>query len=78
MLSGCAAAGSGVAALTPALSMARTITTSTVKQGDNIKGMFPKGKFNRYAPLSNCGERYTLRSRPLRHRCRKSISFTRH
>ena len=60
MLSGFAAAGTGVAALTPALSMARTITASTAKQGGNIKSMFPKGRFNRYAPLSNCGERYTL------------------
>ncbi len=78
MLNGCAAAGTGVGAPTPVLSMALTITAFTVKQGGNIKNMSPKGRSNRFAPPFNCGERYTLRSRPLRHRCRKSISFTRH
>ena len=78
MLSWCAAAGAGVGALMAALSMALTIIAFTAKQESSTKSMSPKGKSNRFAPPSDCGEHYTLRSLPSRHHCGKSIGFTRH
>ena len=78
MLSWCAAAGVGVGALMAALSMALTIIASTVRQGSSIKSMSRKGKSNRFATRSDCGECYTLRFRPSRPRCGRSIRFTKH